>query len=97
MTKQTAVSCGYVEVIHETHYYIKSILEIILTGRNIQRLIFVQNHSTLTGMVFDSFGHFWPPMQILSYDRNYSNLTSNNHLNIILTSNWYHMNMEANS
>ena len=58
MTKWMVASCGYVEVIHETHYYIKSILEIIFTGRNIQLWIFVQNHSTLTGMVFEGFGHF---------------------------------------
>ena len=64
MTKEKVASCGYVVVIHETHYYIKSILEIISIGRNIQRLIFVQNHSTLTGMVFDGFGYFWPPIQI---------------------------------
>ena len=44
-------SCGYVEVTHETHYYIKSALKTIFTGKNIQRLISVQNHSTLTGMV----------------------------------------------
>ena len=51
MSKEKVASCGYVVVIHETHYYIKSILEIISTGRNIQHLIFVQNHLTLTGMV----------------------------------------------
>ena len=78
MTKEKVASCGYVEVIHETHYYIKSILEIISTGRNIQHLIFVQNHLTLTGMVLMvlvilTTNSNW------SNDRNYSNLTSNIH------------------